>query len=408
MPVQHSHAVAFPAPGAHATGDRCPWCDQAIPHEKFADIRDRIAQKEREQHALMTARLKEDFAREKAQLASDVRAEAQRAAEVQITQRLKAAEEAQRATEADIAQRLAAAEEARRIAETDIAQRLAAAEEARRAAEALLGQQRQALDQQRQALEQEKTVAVLAEQARAFEERQKMQEKLALLQKQIENKTAQDIGEGPEADLFELLRGAFEGDRIRRVAKGLSGADVIHEVVRNGQVCGKIVYDSKSRNAWKNDFVTKLRADQMTERAEHAILSCNKLPQGAQQIHVQDGVIVALPQRVLALAQILRRHIIETHELRVGNEQREEKTAELYAFITSDRCKQLLEQIALQAQRMLELEAAEERAHRVTWERRGKLIRSVQKVHSDLCFEIERVIGTGGNASADDTAAWDE
>lgn len=357
----------------HAGQERCPWCEQAIPHEKFSAIRDRIAQKEREQHAEVTARLKEDFAREKAQLAAQVR------------------EEAKLQFAAEAAARLKAADEARLTAEAS-----------RLAAEATL-------NQQRELAEQEKTVAVLAEQAKAFEERQKLQEKLALLQKQIENKTAQEIGEGPEADLFELLRGAFEGDRIRRVAKGLSGADVIHEVIRNGQVCGKIVYDSKSRNAWKNEFVTKLRADQLAERAEHAVLSCNKLPQGAQQIHVQDGVIVANPQRVLALAQILRRHVIETHELRVGNEQRDEKTAQLYAFITSDRCKQLLEQISLQAQRMLELEAAEERAHRMTWEKRGKLIRSVQKVHNDLCFEIERVIGTGGNEfGADDALAGED
>jgi hypothetical protein len=79
--------------------------------------------------------------------------------------------------------------------------------------------------------------------------------------------------------------------------------------------------------------------------------------------------------------------------LRISNEEREEKTLALYAFITSDRCKQLLEQMETQAGRLLELEVAEERAHRVTWERRGKLIRTVQKAHRDLCFEIERVIG---------------
>jgi hypothetical protein len=372
MSLLQRQTVAFDPPSAdahsHSGADRCPWCDQAIPHEKFSAIRERIAQKEREQYAATTARLKDEFAREKALLAAQLREEAHRAAEAEIARRLKAADEARLAAEAS-----------------------------RLASEA-------AFHQQRELLEQEKTVAVLAEQARAFEERQKLQEKLALLQKQIENKTAQDIGEGPEADLFELLRGAFEGDRIRRVAKGLSGADVIHEVIRNGQVCGKIVYDSKSRNAWKNDYVTKLKADQLAERAEHALLSCNKFPQGAQQIHVQDGVIIAHPQRVLALAQILRRHVVETHELRIGNEQRDEKTAELYAFITSDRCKQLLEQIALQAQRMLELEAAEERAHRMTWEKRAKLIRSVQKVHNDLCFEIERVVGIAGNGDDAETA----
>ncbi len=371
--LQRQTVAAFDPTSAdahtHSGGDRCPWCDQSIPHEKFSAIRERIAQKERQQHAATTARLKEEFAREKALLAAQLREEAQGAAEAEIARRLKAADEARLAAEAS-----------------------------RLASEA-------AFQQQRELLEQEKTVAVLAEQAKAFEERQKLQEKLALLQKQIENKTAQDIGEGPEADLFELLRGAFEGDRVRRVAKGLSGADVIHEVVRNGQVCGKIVYDSKNRNAWKNEYVTKLKADQLAERAEHAVLSCNKFPQGTQQIHVQDGVIIAHPQRVLALAQILRRHVVETHELRIGNEQRDEKTAELYAFITSDRCKQLLEQIALQAQRMLELEAAEERAHRMTWEKRAKLIRSVQKVHNDLCFEIERVVGTAGNGGDGEMAA---
>jgi hypothetical protein len=374
MSVLKSNAAPnlHPLHAPHPAEDRCPWCDQSIPHDKFAEIRDRLAAREREQHALTTARLKEEFAREKVVLAAQAREEARREAETELALRLKAAEAARVSSDA-----------------------------ARLAAEA-------ALNQQRELAEQEKTVAVLAEQAKAFDERQKMQEKLALLQKQLENKTAQDIGEGPEADLYELLRGAFEGDRIRRVQKGLQGADVIHEVVRNGQVCGKIVYDSKSRNAWKNEFVTKLRADQLAERAEHAVLSCNKLPQGAQQIHVQDGVIVALPQRVLALAEILRRHVIQTHELRIGNEARDEKSAQLYAFITSDRCRQLMDQVVRETQRMIELDSAEEKAHRLTWERRSKLIRSVQKVHGDLSFEIERVIGTGANGpeTADDDT-WD-
>jgi len=33
------------------------------------------------------------------------------------------------------------------------------------------------------------------------------------------------------------------------------------------------------------------------------------------ETNVQDGVIIANPQRVLALAQILRRHVVETHEI---------------------------------------------------------------------------------------------
>ena len=379
MAVTQAHALHLAGSEPHAGHESCPWCDQPIPHEKFSEIRSRIAAKEREQHAEMLARLKSDFAREKAEAEAKARDEGRKAVEATVEARIKAADEAR-----------ASADAAR-----------AAADAARATADA-------ALQQQREALERERTVAVQAEQVKAFEEKQKLQEKLQLLQKQLENKTAQDIGEGPEADLFEQLRSAFDGDRIRRVLKGTQGADVIHEVVRNGQVCGKIIYDSKVRNAWKNDFVIKLKADQLQERAEHAVLSINKLPAGAQQLHVQDGIIIAHPQRIIALAEILRRHIIETHELRASNDRREEKTAQLYAFITSDRCKQLLEQIETNAQRMIELETAEEKAHRLTWDRRSKLIRAVQKVHGDLCFEIERVIGTGDNGSAGDGLDFDE
>lgn len=364
MVAAASSVLHIGAHAPHSAQDKCPWCEQPVSHSKFAEITERIATKEREQHELVTSKLKADFLREKAEAEARARAEVK----AQI--------------------------------EAEVASRLQLADEARVAAEA-------ALSQQKELLEKERTVAVLAEQAKAFEEKQKLQEKLMALQKQLENKTAQEIGEGPEVDLFEQLRGAFEGDRIRRVQKGAQGVDVIHEVMRNGQVAGKIVYDSKSRNAWKNEYVLKLRADQLAERAEHAVLSCNKMPSGAQQLHVQDGVIIAHPGRIVVLAEILRRHILETFDLRLSNDRREDKTAELYAFITSDRCKQLLEQIERETARMVELDVAEEKAHRLTWERRSKLIKTVQKVHGDLCFEIERVIGGAEEvaSSGDETGA---
>ena len=67
------------------------------------------------------------------------------------------------------------------------------------------------------------------------------------------------------------------------MGKGVNGADVIHEVIHNGKVCGKIVYDAKNRNAWQNEFVIKLRADKIAQAADHAILSSNKFPRTRRQ-----------------------------------------------------------------------------------------------------------------------------
>ena len=176
-------------------------------------------------------------------------------------------------------------------------------------------------------------------------------------------------------------------------------------MIHNGKVCGKIVYDAKNRNAWQNEFVSKLRADKIAQAADHAILSSNKFPKDTAHVHYQDGVIVAAPARVVAIVHLLRDQIVRMHELRISKEGREQKSVELYAFITSEHCKSLLDQVETQTGRMLELESKEQEAHRRLWDARKKLINSVQKARSDLVFEIDRIIGTAGNGPEDEEAA---
>ena len=50
--------------------------------------------------------------------------------------------------------------------------------------------------------------------------------------------------------------------------KGVNGADVIQEVVHNGKICGKIIFDAKNRDAWQNAFATKLKADKLAQGAD--------------------------------------------------------------------------------------------------------------------------------------------
>lgn len=369
MALAQSAARQFAKPHAHVDEDHCPWCDQAISRDKFEEIRRRMTAEERQRLADMT----EAFAREKAEAEAKAREEGRTAAEAVLSARLADTEQARAAAHEQIAA-------LREEQDTTVTRRV----------EETLKQREEEL---RDALQKQSEAAVLAEKAKVL----KLQSELADLQRKLEGKSAHELGEGSEVDLFEQLRSAFEGDRIRRVGKGVNGADVIHEVIHNGKVCGKIIYDAKNRNAWQNEFATKLRGDKLAEKADHAVLSSNRFPKGAQQLHLQDGVIVASPARVLALAELLRQQILQAHKLRISGEAREQKTEALYAFITSERCRQLLDSIDAQAGKMLELDATEEKAHRLTWERRDKLIRSVRKVQGDLTFEIDRILGTAGN-----------
>jgi hypothetical protein len=313
-----------------------------------------------------------------------IRADAAQAAEAALQGKIAAAEEAK-----------TVAEEARRIAEDELRNRLAAAGEQLQGIKEAHANE---INLQREALEKDKIASVNAERAKSLETKMKLEEQLQDMQRQLQKRTADELGEGAELELHDVLKDAFDGDKIRRVQKGTPGADIVHEIVHNGKVCGKIVYDSKNRNIWKNDYATKLRQDQIAEKADHAILSSNKFPAGAKQLHLQDHVIIAYPARVLALAELLRNQIVQMHELRVSNEAREEKTAALYEFITSERCGQLLDSVEAMIRKLEQIEVDEEKAHRAVWKKRGELLKSVLKANGDLCFAIDRIIGTADAA----------
>ena len=123
-------------------------------------------------------------------------------------------------------------------------ERVAAAEQQTRAAlsqyETLVADQEQILAQrlqeQAELVAREKQEAVSTVNARHFEETQRLSGKLEDLARQLERKTANELGEGAEIDLFGSLKQEFEGDQIRRVSKGAAGADIIHGVVHGGKV----------------------------------------------------------------------------------------------------------------------------------------------------------------------------
>jgi hypothetical protein len=306
--------------------------------------------------------------------------------------------EAVRSVEKALNDKLAAAELAKTEAEHGKAEALQSLSTVRADAAKAITDMKEAhaheINVQREALEKDKTSSVNAERTKNLETKMRLEEKLQDLTRQLQKKTADELGEGAELDLFEVLKAAFDGDKLRRVQKGTAGADIVHEIVHNGKVCGKIVYDSKNRSAWRNDYAAKLREDQIAERADHAILSTNKFPAGERQLHVQDSVIVACPARVVVLAALLRDHVVNNHELRISGEARDEKSAALYTFITSERCRQLLDSTEGLISKLEQIDVDEEKAHRTVWKKRGELLRSVLKVNGDFRFEIGRIVGT--------------
>lgn len=307
-----------------------------------------------------------------------------------------------------------AREEAKKAAEVELESRLAAvnvekqaAIDAKAAAElqiqTLRDEQQKAINERvqeaREALDKSHRDSFNAEQAKHFEEKQKIQSKLDEVQRQLENKTAQELGEGAEVNLFDALKAEFLEDDITRVGKGAPGADIRHMVRHNGKECGLILYDSKNHKAWRSEFVTKLRDDQIGDKADHAILSSIAFPQGTKQVHIQDNVIIVNPARAVAIAQLVRRHVVQAHCLKLSNDDRERKSLELYSFITSERFGTLMAKLQATTESLNQLDVAEQATHNKVWQKRGQLIGSVVKTQADLRCEIDRIVGTADDAT---------
>lgn len=406
-------ALRLPGDHAHLPDEVCPYCDQPIPNDRAEEIRARFEAKGREQLDALKAQMNEQLARDRQQIENaskvaveKIRTDSNAAIEKlrgeSLAQQTAAREEGRKTAEVAAQERIQSFETANEALKTSSAEKLAEAERQKNEAvtqaaslkanfESTLNQRTQEI---REALDKDKIETVNAVKAEHFAETLKLNGLVQNLQRRLDQKTAEELGEGAEIDLFEALKAEFPDDDIKRVGKGTAGADIIHIVKNNGKECGKIVYDAKNRNAWRNDYVTKLREDQLAAKAEHAILSTCKFPADAHQLEVREGVIIANPARVQVLAGILRTYVIQSASLRISGKERDKKTVALYSYITSDRFWQHLESFDGYATKMLDVDVSEKKAHEAVWEKRGRLITGSQQVYGTIRADIQRIIGT--------------
>ena len=356
-----------------ATTETCPWCRSPIAHTQFIEIEAKIREKEKRRLDQQRQELEQQYRREAAEQKTALEEKAKKDAKALIAEAAK--------------QRDAALEKLKQVEEE--------AEDAKKkAVEAEVLKVREVLDRDHE-------LTLLKQKAEFARKEETTQKKVNDLKRQLEGRTANDLGDGAEIDLFETLRDAFPDDRITRIAKGQPGADIKVEVLHRGEVCGVILIDSKNRKAWQGTFATKLREDQVQAEADHAILSTTAFPTGKKELCIESGVIVASPGRVRELVMILRSQVIKSHLLGMSNESRAEKRENLYRFITSEHFQQKVDEVARLADEILELDVKEQNQHRRTWENRGRMLKQQQRAVGDIDVEIAAILETSPDDSRD-------
>lgn len=409
--------------------EHCPLCGTELSQTKYREIRAKIReQDERKASELAEARsaitrdLEQEFKAKLETLRRDAEKKAREGAEQQVRKaisereqlagKLKAAEtreaEIRKQAQLEVEKRVHAAEEKanadaegrvkRVVAERDLAaKKLKEAQEReaqirKQVQEQTEKEQQKQLLEQRRILEADKTSALLKQQSEHNRDRESLQKKVKILESQLQKKTANELGDGGEIDVFEALRDTFQGDKITRIQKGQPGADILHEVLYKGEVCGRIIIDSKNRQAWQNTFVTKLRKDQVEAGAEHAIVAATVFPAGERGMCIESGVIVISPAWITYIVQLLRQAMIAAHVKGLSMKQRATKMSRLYALITSESYAAKFAEANKLTEDMLDVEVEEKSAHDNVWKKRGALLKRMNNVLRDVETDVAAII----------------
>ncbi|MCP3439794.1 DUF2130 domain-containing protein [Bradyrhizobium sp. CCGUVB14] len=391
------------APHIHVSGETCPYCQQEIPNERVAEIRERYEADQQRQEKEFAARLD-------AQVSSiRIQFDEARKADIAALNEQHATAIAQQKAES-VLQQNAAREEGKKLADSALQQQIellttaqtASAEKAQEAEQKRLeavgelttfkAQQeatiKLARDEVRTAMEAQKLEDINAVNAKNAAEAKVLNEKIAALQKLVDAEEA----DGVDIKVLEHLKKAYPKDDFRVVGKN-TGAEIIHTVRSNNKkACGTIVYDTRSRDIWSSKFASNLRQDMVAEKANHAVLVTGKLQKGAGHVQICDGVVCVKPTCALAIADILRNEIVHSHSQRLSAEGRERKTEHLYTYITSDGFTKLLESMEGTDEKLLKLEEDEQKAHKAMWSKRGSLLKSQQRDHAKMREQIEAII----------------
>ncbi len=215
------------------------------------------------------------------------------------------------------------------------------------------------------------------------------------MKRKAEQGSMQMQGEVQELALEELLRSTYPFDNIDEIAKGVRGADCIQTVINSEQkVCGTIVYESKRTKNFANEWIGKLKQDQIQSKADIAVIVTETYPKEMDRFGERNGVWICGFHEVKSLSFVLREMLIKTHSVKSSEQNRGDKMVLLYTYLTSNEFIQNVKRIVENYDEMIQQLNSEKTAMLKIWAKREKQIWVVQENLSAMFGSIKGIAGS--------------
>ncbi len=167
------------------------------------------------------------------------------------------------------------------------------------------------------------------------------------LKRKSEQGSMQAQGEAQELLLEQILKENFPFDWIEEVGKGVKGADCILTVRNNrGDMCGKIIFESKQTKDWSNAWTDKLKNDMRQQQADIAILVTQAFPKDMSTFGERNGVWICNFREVVSVVMLVRNSLLQLYDIQKKEENKGDKMHMLYDFLTGLEFKGHMEAIA--------------------------------------------------------------
>lgn len=214
------------------------------------------------------------------------------------------------------------------------------------------------------------------------------------LKRKAEQGSMQTQGEVVELELEEILRATFPLDDIEPVGKGMPGADVVQTVKNKvGQPSGTIIWESKQTKAWTEGWVSKLKDDQRSAKADIAIIMTSVLPSDVEQFGPYKGVWVTDYASAIGLATALRAGLEEVAMAKLSAVGKNEKMEAIYNYMAGTEFRQKIEAIVEAFSSMQQDLNKERRATQAMWAKREKQISRVVENTVMMYGDLQGIIG---------------
>ena len=221
-----------------------------------------------------------------------------------------------------------------------------------------------------------------------------LKKQIGELKRKSEQGSQQLQGEILEIQLEDLLARTFSQDEIEEVPKGMRGADVIQKVYDSSRnFCGSILWESKRKKNWSDQWFPKLRDDQRESKSEIAVLVSQELPETVSTFTSIDGVWVTSWPCTTGLAAALRTSLIQVAHAKLALDGQQGKMEIIYNYLSGSEFRHRVEGIVEAFVSMKEDLDSEKRSMQRIWSKREKQLERAISQTAGLHGDLTGIIG---------------